>query len=204
MLKGIEQPKQREGGIAVFNWATLAAREFGDKDWKNPQVYNQDMVDLLEWEDYFTTKQKAKEGWKKTLWGRIGFRYEQLQDRDFFEQNKHYDRPMNDKVRVRGATTRADVDMSSAPSVDNMDINTTAMREGTNDNWIAYGNAPNILNKGVQVGGSDDNKLKHYTNTASFFGSFWQYSTAAIVLAKGRPIRAYDLPALSKQGYYIR
>jgi hypothetical protein len=228
LVDSIEQPKQREGGIAVFNWATLAAREYGDKDWTNPEVYNQDMVDLLEWEDYFTTKQKAKEAWKKTLWGRIGFRYEQLQDRDFYEQNKHYDRPIDESVRVRGTTTRADVDMSSAPSVatsynpsvkpkipnkpqdpiaprtyDNMDINTTAMREGTNDKWIAYGNSAALLNKGVQVAGADDNKLKHYTNTASFFGSFWKYTTASIVLAKGRPIRAYDLPTLSKQGYYI-
>ncbi len=223
----LEQPKQREGGIAVFNWATLAAREYGDKDWTNPDVYNQDMTDLLEWEDYFTTKTKAKEAWKKTLWGRIGFRYEQLQDRDFYEQNKYYDRPIDDKVRVRGATTRADVDMGAAPSVataynpsvkpkipnrptdpiaprtyDNLDINTTAQREGTDDVWIPYGSGTN-LNYGIQYKDTGDYKIKHYTNTASYFGSFWKYSTAAIVLAKGRPIRAYDLPTLSQQGYYI-
>ena len=229
LIDCLEQPKQREGGIAVFNWATLAAREFGDKDWTNPDVYNQDMTDLLEWEDYFTTKTKAKAAWKKTLWGRIGFRYEQLQDRDFFEQNKSYDRPIDEKVRVRGATTRADVDMGAAPSVataynpsvkpkipnkpnapiaprtyDNLDINTAAQTEGTKGIWLGYGTGGEAsYNYGVRYKNDDDRPIYRYSNNASYFGSFWKYSTAAIILAKGRPIRAYDLPILSQQGYYI-
>jgi len=133
-------------------------------------------------------------------------------------------------VRVRGATTRADVDMSSAPSVatsynpsvkpktpnkpasqpiaprtyDNLDINTAAQTEGTKGIWLGYGAGGAAgYNYGVRDKNDDDRPIYRYSNNASYFGSFWKYSTAAIVLAKGRPIRAYDLPILSQQGYYI-
>ena len=117
LRSSFQQPVQRYGGVCMYNWAQTTARKYGDKDWSNPAVYNQDQIHLLRFDEYFTSTKKAQQEWEKTMWYRLGFSYEQLANPNSYEKNVYYDHPFDDRCRVFGTTTRADIGVDSLPSV---------------------------------------------------------------------------------------
>lgn len=108
---------------------------------------------LMKYYEFFSTIEKAKEAWEKTLWFKLGFTYENLQDEENWERAKYYDIPNNlndvdgptqfDRMGYRqedfvvyGKTTKADLGPSVAPT-----ISTT--------------NQPDIFTMGQGPGGKD-------------------------------------------------
>ncbi len=89
---------------------------------------------LFKFEEFFSTKEKALEAWNKTLWSKLGFSFENLQDSSNWERTKYYDIPNNNSdpnavetfgrygliendFITYGKTTRADLGASVAPTI---------------------------------------------------------------------------------------
>ena len=52
-----------------------------------PNLYKQ----YYSFEDFFTTKEKAREAWENCIWSKLGFSYDSLQNADNFENVNYYD-----------------------------------------------------------------------------------------------------------------
>ena len=145
----------RVGGIAVYNWAYQTALKYGDIDPKtytendgegNPyKVFDSNYQYLWKFQDFFSTIDKAKEAWEKSLWFRLGFTYDNLQNEESYEKCGYYDLPVdkysnagatqteinantyfdkrtrmyfpNEDFRVYGKTTNADIGLDIPPTV---------------------------------------------------------------------------------------
>ena len=74
---------------------------------KNNPFYNQ----FWNFEDFFSSRELAKKAWEDTLWFRLGFTYDQLQNPD----NYLKERAFNVDYQVQGTTTGANIDSSIIP-----------------------------------------------------------------------------------------
>lgn len=108
IINTLNSNEDRLGGIAVYNWAYQTALKFGDIDPKTHvnqkgrlnanntpyKVYDAKYQYLWKYEDYFSSKKLAKDTWEKTLWFKLGFTYENLQDSESWESINYYDLPV--------------------------------------------------------------------------------------------------------------
>ncbi len=233
--ESFKQPVHRYGGIAVFNWGQTTAQKLGDIDTLDPTRFNQDYTgntapgtggdngfkNLLSFNDYFSSRDKAKRAWDSTLWSRLGFSYEQLCDERFYETNRYYNRPVGDDTRVFGTTTRGDFDVGAAPSIsttynttispikNNPNLEHIAPRfyDNTGQNQPIRESGTNMTRKNLALTPAKDQPPNYNasttTNEFSYFSSMWKVCSGAMVLTGGRPIRAIGLPKLAEQGYYL-
>ena len=155
----INNNESRVGGIAIYNWAYQTALKYGDIDPKtyrkpfdptNPtsdtyKVYDNQYQSLWKFQDFFSSEEKAREAWEKSLWSRLGFTYDNLQNSNSWEKVPYYDLPVdkysnegdtvaeqqantyfeertqmyfkNEDFTLYGKTTNADIGVDSAPTV---------------------------------------------------------------------------------------
>tara|TARA_R110002153_G_scaffold23570_1_gene76195 strand:- start:8017 stop:11004 length:2988 start_codon:yes stop_codon:yes gene_type:complete len=149
VIASYQTPQSRVGGIAVYNWGYKTALKYGDINLefiRNGQQQYRNNTDadglpdtlknrtLWTFGDFFSTPQKAREAWDKTLWSKLGYTYENLQDENLWEKSKYYDIPNNsndiDSQNVwtslghkendftcYGKTSKADLNIGSAPTI---------------------------------------------------------------------------------------
>lgn len=149
VLSSYQTPQSRVGGIAVYNWGYKTALKYGDINLefiRNGQQQYRNNTDadglpdtlknrtLWTFGDFFSTPEKAREAWDKTLWSKLGYTYENLQDENLWEKSKYYDIPNNssdiDSQNVwknlghkekdftcYGKTSKADLNIGSAPTI---------------------------------------------------------------------------------------
>ena len=97
--------EDRVGGVAIYNWAYNTAKKYGDIDPKTYtklsdtgqpyKVYHDDFEYLWKFQDFFSSEDKAKKAWDKTLWARLGFTYDNLQSSKSWEKVPYYDLPVD-------------------------------------------------------------------------------------------------------------
>jgi len=228
-----ENPQRRLGGIMIYNWARKIAQEHSDIDWRNPEVMNQECVgngpdayhsgNYLTFEDYFSSPEKAKVAWAKTIWHKLGFSYNQMANPGSYEQERRMDmipNVANDTktldMRLYGMTTTGDMSVSINPTIsttyndnekvyhdnevpgnirayNNLDINTPYL-PFTKDGKITK----------AEAGRTGDGDLPgDLDNSKSYFGSMYELMSTALVSTQGRPIQAQNLPILNRNGYLI-
>ena len=201
----LETPVSRIGGVIVFNFAKSTAIKYGDKD-----LDATTFTSHASYVDYFTSRKQAEKIWKtKTIWGKLGFSYDQLNDEEYFESIAQYDKTGG--LKLRGITTNTKLDISSIPQVstqnnpskfnmppgegstsittplqyfNNFDYNTPRTERITRD--------PSL---GIDITNGD--------NQASYAGSRYNMATMINVEANPTGISADKLPSLSKFGYYL-
>ncbi len=148
IINALRRNEDRLGGIAVYNWAIDTAKRLGDIDPKtytkvdsngnSYKVYNENYTNLWNFRDYFSSEQKAKNAWETTIWARLGFSYDNLQNSKNYEVCSYYDIPTNEfpkpdgtnyfvprvgmtydtqDFKIPGLTTRADIGVDAAPTV---------------------------------------------------------------------------------------
>jgi hypothetical protein len=216
MRRSFENHQDRYGGVSVYNWARVAARKYADVDYTNPAVFNQDFLHLLTWDDYFSSKEKAKDAWSKTLWGMLGFSYDQLANTANYELPPHRFDSATTGTNYYGTTTRGAIDSSINPNIattynpndkeyfdleaspirayNHCDVNTSFLGYTTNGTIPITAQRPN--------GGAGD--LDGVADTSkSFFSSNYQLTTTALIATGDRPLIASGLPRLNSQGYLI-
>ncbi len=201
LLSSFSNPVSRLGGIIVHNWALRVARKYGTKKGilDNPIVYNN-----YKFKEFFNEENDARDAWKKTLWSRLGFTYDQLNSDDNFENIRYYN--SSNTQRLPGSTTNTYVDNSILQSISTQVNNShyddsdakTPLGPGIGDKVIS-GTLRTYTTADANSAGdvADLNNVGLYTNTI--------YSQAVMipVEAAGRPITARNLPTLSKVGYYL-
>ena len=229
----LENPQRRLGGIMIYNWARKAAQKYSDIDYTNPDVMNQECVgngaddyhsaNLLTFADYFSSPEKANVAWKKTIWAKLGFSYNQMSNPSTYEKERRYDiipdiagDAKSENMRLYGMSTTGDMSVSMNPTIsttyndnekayhdneiagniriyNNMDINTPYLPFTTN------GTITN-LQAGRTGGGNLPGSVD---NSKSYFGSMYKLMTSTLVTTKGRSVQAQNLPTLNKNGYLI-
>ena len=163
LINALNANQSRVGGVAVYNWAYNTAKKYGDVNpdtfrhnkqyhnsaiWKGDNgeeagglVYDSKNTNLWKFQDFFTTKKKALEAWDKTLWGRLGFSFDNLQNSDNWETTPYYDIPVSkytdenpyfdfrtgmylrpEDFKVYGKTTDADIQIDVVPTISTTNI----------------------------------------------------------------------------------
>lgn len=192
VLNSIENPKSRISGIAVINWDITTAKKIsGNNDITN---------NYYDWQDYFKSKSKAEEAWQNTLWFKLGFSYDQIQDRNCREKVKSYDL---EQVLLPGFTTNNQIDTTITNTisgnycplqgVSNTDKLNTTLPYVIEDEVKQYSvdlPAKNYFQFNVNV--YQDWKNVYYLNTQSY-----------PILTQSNELIAKNLPDLSEQGYFL-
>jgi len=206
MRQSYEKPLSRNGGVIVHNFAYETAMKFGDR---RSVVDKASYNPHASFSEFFSSEVQARKIWKtKTLWGKLGFTYEQLNDPAYFENIIQYTNPTDRKLR--GITTDTQVDLSTIPTISTQNNpSNTSIAE-------AYGSA--VMKNPQNFNNFDTNRprtafQRQWTtdfcggdsanNHFQYSGSPYNMASCINVLSKPTPISAQELPTLSRFGYYL-
>ena len=211
-LEDFETPLTRVGGISIFNWDVETAQKEGDVDYKDGAIWSQVASSQGMWsfEDHFTSKEGATRAWNKTLWAKLGFTYDQLQNRDNYEMANYLEEAPTNNKRLFGTTTRPDINssitssISSAFNIASLQVGSEAVKPRVYSNLdvgTTFGNSrPDATNNPFPLMNGQGSP---FSNLGSYFSSPFSESTTVNVLTQGRPIIAQSLPTLSEEGYFL-
>ena len=207
---------QRYCGIQVYNWAYQTSSATGDvgsiADNNNNPFANQ----FQNFEDFFSSRELAKKAWETTLWFRLGFTYDQLQNPDNYLKERAFDID----YQLQGTTTGADIDSSIIPFISS---NYTNYGKAQPSNATPQGDQSQVLpsvtavqlfnmldvnvprnifnnNKNLQPNGFS---TKLPICVTPYIGSFYNYAAMFDVQTAGEDIVASNLPRLSINGYML-
>jgi len=225
MISAYQRPKSRSGGAIVYNFAYDTAIKFSDraaiKTMPNAnktvfdQFINTPYAQHAAFKEFFSSEDKAKQIWKtKTLWGRLGFTYEQFNNEEYFEDINQYCHPSGE-YKLSGITTDTILDNSTLPSISTSNNPSSFTQNPT----FQVGTAANTVKDTQTYTTFDFNNprtqlQRHYAkdykatplagrNISSYSGSIHSMTTMVNVVAKPTPVSAEELPTLSKFGYYL-
>lgn len=199
----LETPVSRIGGVICFNFAKSTSVKYGDKN------LDTEFASHASYEDFFSSRKQAEKIWKsKTLWGKLGFSYDQLNSSDYMETIAQYNKTGG--LKLRGITTNTKLDISTIPQVSTQNNPT----KGTMSQYVGgvevttplqYFNNFDYNTPRTQrtTRVSDDSQINNGDNIQSYAGSRYMMATMINVEANPTPITADRLPSLSKFGYYL-
>ena len=203
LVSSISNPISRLGGIMIHNFGFETAEKLGTKK----GISSSSVVrDILKFKDFFNNEDEAKTAWKKTLWHRLGFSYEQLNGDENFEQIRYYN---NSKiVRLKGITTNTYLDNSilTTISANNNQNHFPAFvpPAGSTDDKIPR---PALKSNELQVFNlTDANVIKGFlniNNAGLYTSTIYPQCLMLPIEAAPRPIIAKNLPILSTTAYYL-
>ena len=209
MITSFQRPKSRIGGVIVYNFARATALKFSDR----PSVSGDaEYSQHASFRDFFSSKSQAEKIWKtKTLWGKLGFSYQQLNEEDYFENIVQYCQPKN--FKLRGITSDTVVDISTIPTISSL------ANPSNYDIEVIYGKgaikAPQVYNnfdvntprtelqRDYPDAGQGSQMPMVGSNQQSYSGSIHTFTAMTNIVAKPTAISAEELPTLSKFGYYL-
>jgi len=201
----IQTMMSRTGGIQIFNWSLGKAKELGTR-----VLENDSSDELRTFGEFFNTKDEAREAFKKTLWGRLGFSYDQLQNEDRWkEENWYYG-----TQKTNGFTTNQSLDCSTISTISTQfnSFNTGDTKQ--ND----FGPLPKIKAADIQLFQSCDVNIPNeiynnntagsttqdfLVNVAAYQNSSYTSATMFPIITVGEEEIADGLPTLSTHGYYL-
>tara|TARA_R110000765_G_scaffold2677_4_gene8348 strand:+ start:6973 stop:10422 length:3450 start_codon:yes stop_codon:yes gene_type:complete len=211
MISSYQRPKSRTGGVVVYNFAQKTALKYGDR---TSVVGAAEYSQHASFREFFSSKKQAEKIWKtKTLWGKLGFSYQQFNEEDYFENIVQYCKPTN--YRLRGITTDTVLDASVIPTISTIanpsDFTIEQLYgklEVTNPqtfNNFDFNTPRTELQRDYPTasGGHSSQMPMTGSNQKSYSGSIHTFTAMTNVVAKPTPISAEGLPTLSKFGYYL-
>ena len=192
----LRTPITRQGGVIIYNFSfnrSVQEAQFGIGVAHN---------DFYSFKQHIKNDKKARNIWKKTLWNRLGFSYEQLNEDSYFERYKIYNLAFNNETdHIGGITTNGDLDLSISSELSCKQnpfvlshIKTNVITGG----FSGFNFVPSNTPKNSFITPSVDNN-----NNVSYNGSIYNRATVINVLGGGRPLLADNLPTLSIHGYYL-
>lgn len=229
--KTLSQPMRRTTGFMVLNWAYSTCYKLKGGNPFPISGQNQDLranlpTSVIEgldknrtFDEWFSSKQEAREAWETTLWYRLGFTYDDIQNQEFFETQYYPDKVSRDEIasfKIEGFTTNERLDVSALTSASTL-VNGQAHSSstGTTQNKDTIVGVPSAIN-GIQSFNTIDvnvpydiyNNNKKYaatfgSTTGAYKGSFYYGATMVPVITEGIPVSASRLPVLSNNGYML-
>lgn len=193
-LNSILNPKSRIGGVCIYNM---------DLNLSDENQTNFDGIVIsqyLKFKEYFKTEQEAENIWKKSFWYRLGFKYKQFNNNDFFEKSVSFDKTI---VTLYGITTNNLVDITISNTLSTLYC--PQQSKDTNDkinDGIPYAitEQPQIFNnllvsKNMFGIGEQTYRSSKYSR--------YVYTNTYPVLTGSINITARNLPILSNDGYFL-
>lgn len=222
---------QRYSGVLVYNWAAKTARKertVSDEEFKLKSNTNPDMSDFWTFSQFFKTQKQSTDAWRQTLWYRIGFDFDQLQNEAKYTTENQF----GVDQKLVGVTTGANVDSSITPSVSTIFNEygyTTSGGPAVDGVQLfnlcdlslsgqSYNNNARGINPIYNSAGVDTGELSaQYSSATSgavtndqliinapqYQASFYNAAVMIPVQTTGKPIIANRLPILSKNGYML-
>ena len=202
----LETPVSRIGGVIIYNFAKSTAVKYGDRILPTETTFSSH----ASYEDFFSSRKQAEKIWKsKTIWGKLGFSYDQLNDVSYMETISQYNKTAG--LKLRGITTNTKLDISTIPQVatqnnptkitmppgDGAAVISTPLQYFNNFDY----NTPRTQRTLRDSGDTSDST--NGDNQASYAGSRYNMATMINVEANPTGISADRLPSLSKFGYYL-
>ena len=218
VVRTITSIVQATSGILIYNWAYQTCQDERDVtfDYSEAPAGFSDadksqVEEFRKFEDFFSTEEKAKKAWEKTIWYKMGFTYSDIQSEDSYLEQVWYGQ---ETERPRGFTTIQDYDTSIIPSVSSI-YNSTSIAKGdaTKDENLIIPLLDSI--SGIQVFSMLDSNVPNsiFNNNKKvnsgiacvvpYTASFYKEAVMLPVLTKGKTFTATRLPILSTNGYLM-
>ena len=212
MISSYETPVSRVGGVIIHNFAYKTAERYGDKFDEINTNYNRFLLHGS-FKDFFRDEASAKQVWKtKTIWGKLGFSYEQLNSSDYMENIVQY---TNDSsYKLRGITTNSKLDISTITAVSTANNSSVVKATEKVNGSVDFENPQNFnlfdmntprTQRCKRIIDEKKGNADAYTsdNQYAYSGSRYEMATMINVLADPTPLTAESLPTLSDFGYYL-
>ena len=208
MNESFERPVSRIGGAIVYNFGRQTAIQYGTREAVvNNGVYNAH----ASFKDFFNNEAEAKAVCKqKSLWGKLGFSYDQLNSEDYMEDILQYAHPKN-TYKLRGITSDTRLDLGAVPQISTQN-NPSKSSLPYADGGAAVANPQNYNNWDVATCRTQRCRRRGTTATGDeiagdnqgiYSGSRYEMSLMYNVVAPPSPLTAENLPTLSNFGYYL-
>jgi hypothetical protein len=220
-ISTLNSPVQRYSGITIYNWGWETAKRLGIK-WRtktNANLPDDDVDDASKFAtfgEFFASKADAEAAWATTIWARLGFSYDDIQDPTSFTEQRFFDELPE---TTNGFTTRQEVDASAIPYISTIfngaqgGVGSTEAPKATGSQIeplpqsIASIQNFNLLDVNVPNLGYNNNKNVNpaiapaIAVVAPYQASFYRDAVMIPIQTKGRDVTASNLPILSENGY---
>jgi hypothetical protein len=206
LQSSVTNPMTRLGGIIIHNFAYSTAKRLGTKK----GILDSDLVkNKYKFKEFFNTELEAKNAWKTTIWSRLGFSYEQLNDDGNFENIKYYNNSTS--TRLPGITTNTYLDNSIIQQISSLICDSSfsapptidpKTKKPTND-LVKVALTSGQLRSFTLADANNTSDLVSIDSVGLYTGSIYNQCIMIPIEAAGRPISARNLPILSKVGYYL-
>lgn len=211
LIKAMNRPETRNSGIMIFNWARRTCESEGDLIRDNPVDYPS-MGKYTRFHRFYQSERTARKAWKKTLWFRLGFTYDQLCNQNNYDTTPVWDVPhagFGSNNYTEGRTLDGqDYGFTTNTKIDNSYFQTVA----TLNNPLSVKNPSAGSSKmgGVQVGSlvaTASTNLGLDTANAQarmFSNSLYRESlTYEVEIDDVGGVKANNLPQLTKHSYFL-
>lgn len=206
LLSSVTNPMSRLGGIIVHNFAYTTAKKLGTKK----GILDSDLVqNKYKFKEFFNTEQEARNAWKTTLWNRLGFSYNQLNDDGNFESISYYNNLTTTKLP--GITTNTYLDNSIVQEISSLVCDTSFSAPPAIDpktklptgDFVKVGITSGQLRVFTLADANQIDDSITIDTVGLYTGTIYNQCLMIPIEAAGRPITARNLPVLSKVGYYL-
>ena len=223
LIGRLNTPESRSMGIAVMNWSLSTCLKLGDniksKTGGGPWVDDGSGTDtplnlnFLRFGECFSSDEKARDAWKTTLWARLGFQYDDIQNHHYgecFGTQKIYNKVYQDFNGIiheegfpnYGFTTDEQIDNSiiSTISGQNNPISFKPVGESASSDGFQLNTLDNMALPNLSLGKGS----KHLNITGQYAGGLLLSSQQiSVSVPDVGDVLASELPTLSESAYYL-
>ncbi len=189
----INTPMTRDMGIAIINFGYETCIREKTLNTGNPNEKHQ------RFGEYFNNDTERNEAWGKTIWGRLGFKYNQIGNHNKFDKQDVYNKYSD--IPEYGFTTNTPIDVSMVPTI------------STSYNPLQYTPTDPAGQAGDKIQGTQFSNTNNYARPYNRYGAsdFNMYANSLLTSVVMVPVVidavggviGEKLPILSKHGYYL-
>ena len=207
MNRALSTPMTRTSGVYIYNWAWKTS--FENADTKSTTEYGND---YFSYDDFINSDEKRREVWETTIWFRLGFSYDQLQNPNNWEKHRWY---FEEPYPFLGFTTNPKITPSVLPFIANLYCpveggDTKEQNKSPPNNqyqWLPEFQGVQAFNFITDINTPPtnyNNNTKDGNACVYPYVSSWSENSIAIpVLSDEIPTEAINLPTLSQTGYFL-
>ena len=223
------QPMTATTGIMIMNWGYSTAKRLGTKpaivgqSASERAKYSQTDLDSIDkfrtYREWFDNDSEAKKAWETTIWYRLGFSYDDIQNPTNFKENFYPLEGSSTEIAVfknEGFTTDQKVDTSLITTISTLYSGISQSSKTGQTDFDDQIRPINATITGVQQFSTLDVNIPNFpynnnskrvalygNNSSAFNGSLYNGAVMAPFITKGEPSIAGRLPILSDNGYII-
>ena len=205
----LNTPETRLGGIMILNWAVNTSKN--NRTSSAPTTTAMDLG--KNFADYFNDENEARQNWTKTIWYKLGFDFDQIQNRDKFKKQTIYNKDYANNIyyspkgnRDCGYTTDTLLDNTIIPTISTLNNpmfipKSTILPAKSNAESVDF----QIYGYGSVSRPWDVPTIKNaISNNNQFSNSLYNAcSVISVSIADVGGITANRLPTLTSQSYYL-